>query len=119
MFLDHIVISVKNLRESTNFYKSFLGTPRISKQDRSWKIGVVKLFITKPYQKTPQKFNKHNLGLSHIAFGVKNLVELKKFEKKLNDHAIKNSGIKKDRYSKKQFLWFDDPDGIRLEFYLR
>lgn len=24
-----------------------------------------------------------------------------------------------DKYGKKEFIWFDDPDGARLEFYLR
>ena len=27
--------------------------------------------------------------------------------------------MKIDFYGKKEFIWIDDPDGIRLEFYLR
>ncbi len=118
-YLDHIVISTKNLSKSSSFYQVFLGKPKITKWDHFWQLGEVKLFLTKPYQKKPRNFDKSNLGLNHIAFGIKSLAELKKFEKKLNENKIENSGIKKDRYSKKQFLWFDDPDGIRLEFYFR
>ena len=119
MFIDHIVVSVKNLKKSTKFYSAFLGKATESKWDISWKIGDTKLFITSPYKKFPLAFDKHNIGLNHIAFGVKTIAELKNFEQKLNKAKIKNSGTQIDKYSTKEFIWFDDLDGIRLEFYLR
>lgn len=119
MHLDHIVISTKNLKKSIKFYSAFLGKAKESKWDASWKIGDTKLFLTFPYKKSARVFDKHNLGLNHIAFGVKTLTELKKYQTKLNKAKIKHSGIKIDQYSNQEFIWFDDPDGIRLEFYLR
>lgn len=120
MEIDHIVISVSNLNKSVKFYSSFLSKPKITKFDASWKIGNTKLFLTSPYNKLAKKFNKHNLGLNHIAFSVKSLTELKKLEIKLSKVKIKHSKIQSDKYnSKNLFIWFDDPDGIRLEFYLR
>jgi len=35
----------------------------------------------------------------------------------LTSNQIAHSGI--DRYGLKEFLWLDDPDGMRIEFYLR
>lgn len=117
--IDHIVISVKNLKQSVKFYESFLGKAKISKWDASWQLGDTKLFLTDPYKSKPSKFDKHNLGLNHFAFTVDSLRQLKQFETKLNKAKIKNSGILIDQYSKQEFIWFDDLDGIRLEFYLR
>ena len=118
MYIDHIVISVNNLRKSVIFYSSFLGKPRVGKDEVFWKIGKTKLFITKPYIKTAKSFNKHDLGLNHIAFSLKNLKELRIWENRLQKAKIKHSGILINKYSHKQYLWFDDPDNIRLEFYL-
>ena len=120
MEIDHIVISITNLSKSVKFYASFLGKPKITKFDASWNLGTTKLFLTKSYIKNYRKFDKQNLGLNHIAFQVKNLAELKKVEKKLSKAKIKHSKIQPDKYNPiNLFLWFDDPDNIRLEFYLR
>ncbi len=78
------------------------------------------MFLGLPYHEIKNnEFDKDRIGLNHLAFGVKSLEELKKFEYILNKAQINNSGIKIDKYGKKEFIWFDDPDGIRLEFYLR
>ncbi len=117
--LDHIVISVKDLKKSTEFYSKFLGKPVKGKEDVSWKVGQTKLFLTYAYKKDAKSFDKHNFGLNHIAFGISGLMELRKIAADLTKAKIKHSGIGHDKYSKKSFLWFDDPDKIRLEFYLR
>ena len=57
--------------------------------------------------------------MNHLAFGVRTGEELREFEKTLNDAGITNSGIKTDKYGNKEFIWFDDPSGIRLEIYCR
>lgn len=117
--IDHIVISTTNLKRSISFYSTFLGNAKVSKYDASWKLGDTKLFLTFPYKKSAKAFDKHNIGLNHIAFRVKDLRELKSYENKLTKAKIKHSGIQVDKYGNKQFIWFDDPDNIRLEFYLR
>ena len=117
--IDHIVISVKDLKKSVKFYESFLGKAKVSKVDSSWNLNGTKLFLTCAYTKFAKKFDKHNFGLNHLAFKADSLKQLKNFETKLNKSKIQNSGIQLDQYSNKEFIWFDDPDGIRLEFYLR
>lgn len=119
LFLDHLVISTTNFKKSTKFYEGFLGKAKVTQWDAHWIIGSTKLFITFPYKKSAKSFDKHNIGLNHLAFGVGALSELKKYERRLNKAKIKHSGIQIDKYSNKEFIWFDDPDGIRLEFYLR
>lgn len=119
-FIDHVVVFVSNLRRTETFYSSFLGKPSSkNKYQVAYKIGNTKLFLALPYRKKAKMFDKQNIGLNHIAFGVVTIKELKSFLALLNKAKIKNSGIKIDKYGKKEFIWFDDPDGIRLELYLR
>ncbi len=119
LYFDHIVLSVKNLPKSVKFYEKFLGKAVKTKDDASWKVGTTKLFLTSAYKKSAKAFDKHNFGLNHVAFGVSGLMELRRLAQTLTKAKIQHSGIGHDKYSKKSFLWFDDPDKIRLEFYLR
>ncbi len=120
-FIDHIVIFVKDVKRTKRFYSRFLGEPEfMDKYQVCYRIGDTKLFFGLSYKKIKNpKFRLEGFGLNHLAFGVRSLKELKGFEGVLNKARIKNSGIKIDKYGKKEFIWFNDPDGIRLEFYLR
>lgn len=119
--IDHIVLMIKDVEITTNFYSKFLGKSlHQDKESVSYKIGKSKLFLVLPYKNlNNNKFNKDRLGLNHLAFGLKNMTELKDMAKLLKKQKIKNSGIQIDKYGKNPFIWFDDPDGIRLEFYIR
>ena len=118
-FIDHIVIIIKDIKKTEKFYNKFLGKPEYTYKDSiSYKIGETKIFFGLPYGEW-RSTNKDLSGLNHLAFGVRTIEELRKFKEILNDSNIKNSGIIKEKDSKKDFIWFDDPDGIRLEFYLR
>lgn len=121
LYVDHILLMVKDIKRSKEFYSKFLGKPiHEDKFSIAYQFGEAKLFLGLPYHKLENNvFNKDRIGLNHLAFGVKTIKELKNYESVLNKAGIKNSGIKIDKYGKKEFIWFDDPDGIRLEFYLR
>ena len=59
------------------------------------------------------------VGLEHIAVGVKNIDDLTAIAKALDEASIKHSGIHLDNHSNKEKIWLDDPDKIRVEFYIR
>jgi len=119
-YIDHIVLLVNNLSRTEKFYSAFLGKP-VEKTDEqiAYQVGDTKLFFGLPGNKNSQLYNKENLGLNHLAFGVRTAAELKRFGRQLSRAKIRHSGIRLDTYGKKEFIWFDDPDGIRVEFYLR
>ncbi len=120
MQIDHIVLWVSDMSRSVSFYSAFLGQPINQEEDHaSWLVGQTKLFIGLSYIDKPLPFDKENIGLNHLAFHVSTLAELGEYESKLNMANIKHSGIQIDKYGGKEFIWFDDPDRIRLEFYLR
>jgi catechol-2,3-dioxygenase len=120
MNLDHIVISVSNLKRSIKFYNTFLGIGKVNLTEAYWVLGNTKLFLTKKYKVSARKFDKHNLGLNHIAIKVRTLKMLESLSYKLDKAQIKHSSIITDKYNHlNRLVWFDDPDGIRLEFYYR
>lgn len=118
-FIDHLVIMVKNIHETERFYTQFLGNPLdLTEEQVAYTIGETKIFFGLPYSEW-KEIDKDASGLNHLAFGVKTIRELREFEKILNNADIKNSGIQIDKWGNKEFIWFDDPNGYRLEFYLR
>lgn len=118
-YIDHIVLIVKDINKTTKFYNNFLGEPILKdKEQVAYQIGGTKLFFGLPY-KDYILGDKDSYSLNHLAFGVKSLEELKQFEKALNDAQITNKGIRLDKYGKKEYVSFDDPDGYRIEFYCR
>ena len=118
-FIDHIVLIVKDVKETEGFYSSFLGKPdQFDDEQVAYKIGDTKVFFGLPYGEY-ESVNKDKSSLNHLAFGVRTTEELKEMEKVINEAGIKNSGVKIDKYGNKEFIWFDDPDGYRLEFYCR
>lgn len=118
-YIDHLVLIVKSIKETEKFYSSFLGKPEhIGEDSVSYKIGGTKIFFGLPYGEY-EKSDKDKTSLNHLAFGVRTGEELREFEKILNNAGIKNSSIKIDKYGNKEFIWFDDPSGIRLEIYCR
>ena len=96
-----------------------MGTPeQIEKEQVVYTIGDTKIFFGLPYGEWEER-DKDKSGLNHWAFGVRTSEELREFENALNKGNIKHSGIQVDTYGSKEFIWFDDPNGYRLEFYCR
>jgi glyoxylase I family protein len=119
-FVDHLVWRVRNLSRTEKFYAAFLGTPHQRAADSiMYQVGDTRLFFTRCDQQHAANHDKENVGLNHFALGVRTLEDLKKLKGQLDAAAIVHSGIRLDPYGTKEFIWMDDPDGLRLEFYLR
>lgn len=119
--IDHILLIVNDIEKTEEFYSKIFGKPIYKDEDSiAWKIGDTKLFFGLPFKKLRNNvFDRNRIGLNHLAFVVRTLDELKEWQKNLNEAGIKNSGIIKDKYQNREYIWFDDPDSIRQEFYLR
>ena len=118
-YIDHIVLIVKDINKTADFYSKFLGEPTQKDDEQvAFQISETKLFFVLPIKEYKPN-DKDSYSLNHLAFGVKTIEELKEFEKVLNDANILNKGIRIDKYGKKEYVSFDDPDGYRIEFYNR
>lgn len=119
-FIDHLVFRVSNLSKTESFYTVLLGqTPEYAEDSLSYVMGNTRLFFTPAAKRETELYDKENIGLNHIAFGVRTVPELQAIQKQLDTAGIVHSGIALDPYGLKEFLWLDDPDGLRVEFYLR
>jgi glyoxylase I family protein len=119
-FVDHLVFRVSDLPKTERFYTTLLGQPPHRTADNiMYQVGHTRLFFTRCDRPQSGPYAKEEVGLNHFAFGVRTLEELQVIHGQLGRAGIPNSGIKKDRYGQKEFIWLDDPDMMRIEFYLR
>jgi glyoxylase I family protein len=119
-FIDHLVFRVLDLNKTRDFYNVVLGRePTGGEESLMYRVGDTRVFFTLCQDGTKAAFEKENVGLNHLAFGVRTLEELETIRKRLDEARLKHSGIKQDPYGLKDFIWLDDPDGMRIEFYCR
>jgi glyoxylase I family protein len=119
-FVDHIVFRIADLGKTEHFWTALLGSPPHRTPDSvMYQVGDSRLFFTLCSVNSTEKYDKERIGLNHVAFGVRTLGELRDVQRQLDSAGIQHSGIRKDQYGQKDFIWLDDPDGIRVEFYLR
>jgi glyoxylase I family protein len=118
--IDHLVFRVSALDRTERFYTAILSqSPEHAEGSLMYEVGDTRLFFTTSTESSSGAYNKEMIGLNHMAFGVRTLTELQALEQQLNAAEIAHSGIKLDQYGLKEFIWLDDPDGMRIEFYLR
>ncbi len=119
-FIDHLVFRVPDLRRIETFYTSLLGPPiETTATSVMFRTGPTRIFFTKAGPDADSNYDKENTGLNHLAFGLRALAELEEMRDRLDRAQIRHSGIGKDRYGHRNYIWMDDPAGMRVEFYVR
>jgi glyoxylase I family protein len=116
--VDHLVFRVPSMNRTERFYNILLGEPYKADGYVMYMVGDTRLFFT-PCVEDAAPYNKENIGLNHIALGVRTIEELQTVESQLNEKGIAHSGIKLWRDGFTKYIWLDDPDGIRVEYWLR
>ncbi|PYT76429.1 MAG: hypothetical protein DMG40_26200 [Acidobacteria bacterium] len=90
-FVDHLVFRVRNLEASERFYTHLLGSPpRRNPESVMWQVGDTRLFFTKA-SADDSRYDKEQIGLNHLAFGVRSVNELRTIVKRLDDAPSRNS----------------------------
>jgi glyoxylase I family protein len=122
LYLDHVVLTITDIHRTKAFYTKIFGEPDFQRETGfMYHMGPTRLFFTLPRgpQAPDDRFDPTRVGLEHIAIGVKTVDELKAYAKALDEGGIKHSGIHIDSHSNREKIWLDDPDKIRVEFYIR
>jgi glyoxylase I family protein len=122
LYLDHVVLTVVDIQRTKEFYTKIFGEPDFQRDTGfMYHIGPTRLFFTLPRgaQAPNDRFDPTRVGLEHIAVGVKTVDDLRAYATALDEAGIKHSGIHIDNHSNKEKIWLDDPDKIRVEFYIR
>jgi glyoxylase I family protein len=120
LYVDHLVFRVQDLAATRTFYRELLGEPA-SEDDHSvmYIVGGTRIFFSVSARKINTLYEKEQPGLNHLAFGIRDPILLRGILHRLDAAGLPHSGIKIDHYGKKEFIWLDDPNGFRLEFYCR
>ena len=119
-FVDHFVLRVAEVGRTERFYTALLGQPAERAEGSiMYQVGDTRLFFTRADKYQAGLYEKEKVGLNHLAFGVRTLEELQAIRAQLDSLGIAHSGIKRDKYGENEFIWLDDPDGMRIEFYRR
>jgi glyoxylase I family protein len=76
-FVDHLVFRVADVSKSERFYTMLLGQPPHRTEDSiMYQVGDTRLFFTRCDQHSPGPYEKEQVGLNHLAFGVPTLQDL-------------------------------------------
>lgn len=119
----HIAIICSDYRRSLEFYTKVLGFTVLAENYRaerqSYKTDlalngeyVIELFS---FPSPPPRLTRPEAtGLRHLAFETDNIEEA---AAELDAMGISHEDIRTDEYTSKRFLFFQDPDGLPIEFY--
>ena len=123
--IHHIAIICSDYQKSLDFYTKVLGFRVLAEHFRSERnsyktdlaLGdtyVIELFsFPSP---PPRPTHPEAAGLRHLAFEVDHLDEEIKILEQL---GIEHEHVRTDEYTKKQFVFLQDPDSLPIELYER
>jgi catechol-2,3-dioxygenase len=121
LFIDHLVLVVSDIGRTREFYSKIFGEPTYQ-NERSlvYNIGRTRLFLVLPHGELPpgDVFSPNRIGLEHFAIGIGSVGELGEIARVLDAGGIAHSGIHIDTHSKREKIWLNDPDEIRIEFFI-
>jgi catechol-2,3-dioxygenase len=120
----HVGLNVRHLETSKKFYQEVFGFEIMGESKDQEKFFAFlgkggKIFVTL-WQQSDTAFNNQTAGLHHLSFQVNSIEEVKNMEKLLKDLDTKfqYEGIVPHREgSSSGGIFFEDPDGIRLEIF--
>jgi lactoylglutathione lyase len=120
----HIGLNVSNLARSRQFYQQVFGFEVLAESQEMGRqfvfLGQAGTPILTLWQQSEGRFATHQVGLHHLAFQVGTIDEVRAFEERL--HALGASFLYDGVVPHAEGLpsggvFFEDPDGIRLEIY--
>ena len=120
----HIGLNVSDLDRSKTFYQEVFGFTTVGESREEGRCFAFlsqedKLVLTL-WQQAEGRFEKGHPGLHHLSFQVAEIQEVQKVSQKLkalNVPLIYNGIVPHSEGAQSGGLFFEDPDGIRLEVY--
>ncbi len=120
----HVGLNVTDLNRSKEFYQGVFGFDVLSESqggDRSFAfLGKGSSIILALWQQSQGRFEKKQPGLHHLSFQVESIDKVKESEKKLRDLKIPllyDGIVPHGEGADSGGVFFEDPDGIRLEIF--
>jgi lactoylglutathione lyase len=120
----HIGLNVSDLDRSKNFYQRVFGFEVVGESQEDGRRFVFlsegrKLVLTL-WQQGEGRFDKQRPGLHHLSFQVATIEDVKQAEQKLRELQVPlfyDGIVPHAEGAESGGIFFEDPDGIRLEIY--
>lgn len=121
----HVGLNVNDLGRSKEFYQDVFGFEVRSEStvaDRKYAMLAKdgKLVLTL-WQQSSAEFSKQTAGLHHLSFQAKSVEQIKEVEANLRKRGAKliyDGIVLHSEGGKSGGIFFEDPDGIRLEIFI-
>ncbi len=120
----HVGLNVSDLGRSKNFYQDVFGFQLIGEslqEDRLFAfLGDGQKLVLALWQQSEGLFDKSQPGLHHLSFQVESAEQVATFQEKLrqlNVPLIYEGIVSHGAGMASGGIYFEDPDGIRLEIY--
>lgn len=120
----HIGLNVNDLARSLEFYQEVFGFEKKGEStDAERKFAMLakdgKLILTL-WQQSSTEFSQQTAGLHHLSFQAKSIEQIKLIETKLHERGAKmiyDGIVLHSEGARSGGIFFEDPDGIRLEIF--
>ena len=120
----HVGLNVTNLQRSKEFYGKALGLSVLTESQEAGRqyafLGNGSVLVLTLWQQSQDAFAKERPGLHHLSFQVDGVDAVKEHEARLKEMGVAfiYEGIVPHREGAHSGgIFFEDPDGIRLEIY--
>jgi catechol 2,3-dioxygenase-like lactoylglutathione lyase family enzyme len=117
--LNHIIMTIKDVKISQEFYGDLLGFETKNIADGFFFMtGGVSIFFFSPRRPIPDdRFNEFRIGLDHLAFTAPSESALQSLAEKLQAAGVETKGVE-TYHTGNKYVAFRDPDNIQLEYWL-
>jgi glyoxylase I family protein len=117
--LNHIIMTIKDVKISQEFYGDLLGFETKNIADGFFFMtGGVSIFFFSPRRPIPDdRFNEFRIGLDHLAFTAPSESDLQSLAEKLQAAGVETKGVE-TYHTGNKYVAFRDPDNIQLEYWL-
>jgi catechol 2,3-dioxygenase-like lactoylglutathione lyase family enzyme len=117
--LNHIIMTIKDVKISQEFYGDLLGFEIKSIADGFFLVtGGVAIFFFSPRRPIPDdRFNEFRIGLDHLAFTAPSEAALHLLAEQLQASGVETKGVE-TYHTGNKYVAFRDPDNIQLEYWL-
>ena len=120
----HIGINVTNLDRSVDFYGDVFGLARIGGSDAAGRrfafLGDGEKLVLTLWEQSEGRFSARTPGLHHLSFQANSVDELGVAEQRLrtrNATFLYDGAVPHAEGSQSGGIFFEDPDGTRLEIF--
>ncbi len=120
----HVGLNVSDLGRSKKFYQELFGYQVMGESQEEGRqfafLGDGKKLVLTLWQQSDGRFGKRQSGLHHLSFQAETMEQVEAYRDKLHELNVEleyEGIVPHDEGMASGGIYFEDPDGIRLEIY--